>query len=69
LIIALKNKEVNLELAYYKHMADKKKQPAGATAPVSGSTKTGGGSDEDYSYQEVKDSDPRDLVKGLKVEG
>lgn len=61
--LGLKNKEPNLELAYYKYMADRKKQPPGATAPVTGARKTGSGGEGEYSYEEVHNTPIRELVR------
>jgi hypothetical protein len=50
---------------YYRYLSKGRKKPAGATAPVSGGTKTvPAPSSEEISYDEVHNSDFADLLKG-----
>lgn len=63
-VAANENKEYNLELVYYKHY-DKKKQPAGADAPVSGGRKSVSKEPEgEFKYSEIHGArELSDLVK------
>ena len=61
---AQKHNEYNLKVVYYENIAGKKKQPAGADAPVAGGGKTVTKEPEgEFSYEEIsKAKDLHDLL-------